>query len=289
MIDRAGDPVLEPISSGDVGDVAAFLARNLNSRMSADQWAAMIVPPWPGDAPNHGFLLRSHDRIVGVHLAFYSVRTVRGRSERFCNLGAWCVTEEYRASGLRLLRALLRQPGFTFTDLSPSGNVVEVNRRLKFRELDTATALVPNLPWPLVSRGASVSDDPVEIARTLTGRDRAIHADHAASLATRHLLLRAEGQHCYVVVRRDRRKGLPVFASVLHVGNPELFARKGRVVYRHLLREGALATLAELRVVHTRPALSMMLTSPRPKMFLSKEMRPDDIDYLYSELACVAW
>jgi hypothetical protein len=289
MTDRVGEPVLAPICPGDVREVAAFLSAHLNSRISADQWAAMIVPPWPVDAPNHGFLLRNDEGIVGVHLAFYSTRTVRGRAERFCNLGAWCVLEQHRASGLRLLRALLRQPGYTFTDLSPSGNVVEVNRRLRFRELDTATALVPNLPWPLVSRRATVTDDPTELARTLTGEDATIFADHATSLATRHLLLLADGEHCYVVARRDRRKGLPVFASLLHVGNHELFARHGRVVYRSLLAEGAVATLAELRVVGTRPALSRMLASPRPKMFLGKAMEDDDIDYMYSELACVAW
>jgi hypothetical protein len=281
-------PVLAPIRPADVVEVAGFLAAHLNGRVSAQKWAAMMVPPWPDDAPNHGFLLRTDDEgIVGVHLAFYSTRQVRGRTERFCNLGAWCVLEPHRAHGLRLLRALLRQPGLTFTDLSPSGNVVEVNRRLRFRELDTATALVPNLPW--WSRRASVSDDPAELAQTLTGADRVIHADHAGSLAARHLLLKAGGEHCYVVARRDRRKGLPVFASLLHVGNQELFARHGRVVLGHLLGEGALATLAELRVVGTRPAWSTMLATPRPKMFLSEALDESDIDYLYSELACVAW
>lgn len=289
MTAREGAPTLAPIGRDDVAEVAAFLNEHLNSRVSAEKWAAMIVPPWLCDAPNQGFLLRTDDGLVGVHLAFYSTRTVQGRPQQFCNLGAWCVLEPHRAHGLRLLRALLAQPGYTFTDLSPSGKVIEVNRRLRFRELDTATALVPNLPWPLVSRRARISDDPAVLSRTLTGLDHDVHADHANSLAVRHLLLEADGEHCYVMVRRDRRRGLPIFATVLHVGNPPLFARHGRVVFRHLLRHGALATLAELRVVGSRPALSRMLAEPRPKMFLSTSLESDDIDYMYSELACVAW
>jgi hypothetical protein len=289
MTVRAAEPVLAPIRPADVAEAAAFLSTHLNSRISPEQWAAMVVPPWPVEAPNHGFLLRTEDGVVGVHLAFYSTREVRGRVEQFCNLGAWCVLEPHRAHGLRLLRALIRQPGYTFTDLSPSGQVVDVNRRLKFRELDTATALVPNLPWPVLSRRATITDDPDELVRTLTGMDRAIHSDHASSLAAHHLLLQAEGEHCYVIARRDRRKGLPLFATLLYVGNQDLFARHGRVVFRHLLTRGALATLAELRVVGTRPAYSRMLAAPRPKMFLSKVLADDDIDYIYSELACVAW
>ncbi len=288
MPPREGVPTLAPICGDDVAEVAAFLHEHLNSRVSAEKWSAMIVPPWPCDAPNHGFLLRTDVGLVGVHLAFYSTRLVRGREQLFCNLGAWCVLEPYRVHGLRLLRALLAQRAYTFTDLSPSGKVIEVNRRLRFRELDTATALVPNLPWPLLSR-ARISCDPAVLRRTLTGLDRDIHEDHAKSIAVRHLLLQVGGEHCYVMVRRDSRRGLPVFASVLHVGNPTLFARHDRVVYRHLLRHGALATLAELRVVGRRPVLSRMLAAPRPKMFLSTALGSDDIDYLYSELSCVAW
>jgi hypothetical protein len=289
MTVRGAAPELAPIRADDVAEVGAFLSTHLNPRTSADDWAAMVVPPWPAEAPNHGFLLRADGDLVVVHLAFYSTRVVHGRVEHFCNLGAWCVLEPHRAHGLRLLRALLRQPGYTFTDLSPSGQVVDVNRRLDFHEIDTATALVPNLRWPLGSRRASVTEDPDELDRTLTGADRVIHADHAASRAVRHLLLRAGDDHCYVAVRRDRRKDLPVFASVLHVGNRALFARHGGAVFGHLLRHGALATLVELRLVEGRPAGSWMLASPRPKMFRSTALAEDDIDYMYSELACVAW
>ena len=58
---------------------------------------------------------------------------IDGRVERFCNLGAWCVLPEHRFHALRLLKALLAQDGYHFTDLSPSGNVVGLNERLGFR------------------------------------------------------------------------------------------------------------------------------------------------------------
>jgi len=80
-----------------------------------------------------------------------------------------------------------------------------------------------------------------------------------------------------------------VFASILHVGEPHLFRVGFSAVRRHLLSQGALITLTELRVVGARPAFSVMLKAPRPKMFKSLSLRPDQIDYLYSELACVAW
>ena len=145
-----------------------FLSRHLNPRLSPAEWAASIVPPWVVDSPNHGFRLVEGEELVGVHLAFYSRRLIDGTVEDFCNLGAWCVLEPHRSQGIRMLRALLAQPGYSFTDLSPSGAVVPLNQRLRFSSLDTDTVLVPArpLPWP---RRTRVIDDLDVIESRLSG------------------------------------------------------------------------------------------------------------------------
>jgi hypothetical protein len=286
----AGPVELRPITSADVHAVAAFLHAELNTRIASAEWEAAITPPWACAQPNHGFLLRTGERIVGVHLAFYSARKMEGRTERFCNLAAWCVIDEYRSLGLRLLNALLAQKGYNFTDLSPSGNVVPLNIRLKFSHLDVATALVPNLPWPFWSQRVRIISEPQEIERILRGRDLEIYRDHRRTAAVHHVVVAQDDMTCYVIFRRVRRKNLPLFASILYVGNRELFRAVANHVFRHLLfRHGIPATLAELRVVGSRPRPSIMLKSPRPKMYRSANLGPDQIDDLYSELTCVAW
>jgi hypothetical protein len=279
-----------PITHADVRQVADFLHAQLNTRVSADHWAAALDVPWDVEYPNAGFMLLDGGEVVGVQLAFYSERTIDGRRERFCNLGAWCVSPEYRFHALRLLKAALGQPGYHFTDLSPSGNVVGVNERLNFRFLDTTTALVPNLPWPNWPGRDVISSDPQLIERTLNGHELELYRDHAAAGAARHLVLIRGDDWCYVVFRKDRRKKLPLFASVLRVSNPALFRAMARQFARHLLlHHGAVVTLAEERVVGYRPRLSYVLRSPRRKMFRSPSLAPDQIDYLYSELVCVSW
>ncbi len=280
---------LLPIERGDLALVGAFLSRNLNPRLSSAEWAASIVPPWVVDSPNHGYRLVRGEELVGVHLAFYSRRSVDGEPEDFCNLGAWCVLEPYRSQGIRMLRALLAQPGYSFTDLSPSGAVVPLNRRLRFRSLDTDTVLIPArpLPWP---RRTRVIDDPDTIGAGLTGSDKAIFEDHRHAAAARHLLLRRNGRDCYVMFRRDRRKGVPAFASILHVSDQELFADSITELSRYLmLRHGVLCILGELRVIGRRPSMTVHLRTPRPKMFRSARVDAEAIDDLYSELTCVAW
>jgi hypothetical protein len=278
-----------PIERGDLAEVGEFLSQHLNPRLSPAEWAASIVPPWVVDSPNHGFRLVQGEELVGVHLAFYSQRLIDGTVEDFCNLGAWCVLEPHRSQGIRMLRTLLAQPGYSFTDLSPSGAVVPLNQRLRFSSLDTDTVLVPArpLPWP---RRTRVIDDLDVIESRLTGPDKVIFEDHRRATAARHLLLQRGDRDCYVIYRHDRRKGVPAFASILHVSDRELFADSVTELTRHLLlRHGVLCVLGELRVIGSRPRLTLRLKQPRPKMFRSSRVRADAIDYLYSELTCVAW
>ena len=177
-----GTVSVAPITADDdVRGAAEFLQVNLNQRVSADQWEYAVDVPWAVESPNAGFMLLDDDEIVGVQLAFYSERTIHGRCERFCNLGAWCVLPAYRFHSLRLLKAALGQTGYHFTDLSPSGNVVGINAKLGFRFLDTTTALVPNIPWPSWPGRDVISSDPELIERTLTGRELQIHRDHVAA------------------------------------------------------------------------------------------------------------
>lgn len=282
-----------PIRSGDLPAVGAFLHHHLNPRLSADDWAASAVPTWSAEAPNHGFLLEADGAVVGVQLAFYSEREVAGGLVRFCNLAAWCVLEPYRSHGLRLLRAALSQRGLVFTDLSPSGAVVALDERLRFQHLDTTTALVANLPGP---RRARVITDLDEIERRLHGADRTVFRDHRRARAAHHVLLETRsGEQCYVLYRRDRRRRLPLFASLLHVSDPALLRRCRHDLARHLIGRRLPFTLAELRVVGERPAGSILLRHPRPKLFrgpaasTGPTVPAEAVDSLYSELVQVAW
>lgn len=280
---------LDPITAEDVSDVARFLSTHLNQRVAPQQWSGALAVPWASEQPNHGFHLREDGEVVGAYLAYYSQRRVEGSLEKFCNLGAWCVLEEHRHRGMRLLTRLLGQEGHHFTDFSPSGNVVPLNRRLKFTDLDTTTSLVPNIPAPRRS-GVRITSAPAEFEEVLSARELELYRDHRRAAAASHLLLRSGSEHCHVVFRRDSRKGVRAFASILHASNPELFRATAGQVGSHLLtHHGVVSTLVEHRVSGGPVRRGIQLTRSRPKMFRSQSLGPEQIDYLYSELTCLAW
>ena len=279
--------LVAPIADGDVAEAAAFLHTHLNPRVDEATWAAAMRPPWHIEAPNHGFILRRDGAVLGVLLAFYSRREIDGYTVDVCNLGGWCVLPEARLRSVGMLKTALAQEGYEFTDLSPSGNVVALNRRLGFTDLDSTALLLPAVPLP-PRRGVRMVTNLVEVATHLDERNRRIFEDHRHALAARHALLVGPDGPCYVIYRRDRRRGLPAFATVLYVSDPPRFERLARRLASRLLLSGILAVLVDERV-GGRPRGSRPIAMNRPKMVRSTSVDPDRFDYLYSELVCVPW
>lgn len=277
------------ITADDADSVSAFLHEHLNRDVPADEWRKLILPPWAHRGPNHGFQLATDDgTLVGVYAAVYSSRDTASGPVAVCNLAAFCVLEGYRAHGLRLVRALLGQRDLVFTDLSPSGNVVAMNERLGFRRLDTATRLLVNLPRP-GPRRVRLTSDPAAIERVLAGRDAAIYRDHRDA-PVEHLVVQRDGAYAYLIYRRDRRKGLRLFATPLYAGGSAACLRAGwGAIQSRLLRQGLVFTLAERRILGPLGGLGFRQRSPRAKMLRGEGIAADDIDYLYSELTLVEW
>jgi hypothetical protein len=275
-----------PITDADMAAVADFLHANFNERIP---WAlSCSAVPWKVEAPNCGFMLRDGQRVVGALLALYSERLVAGRAERFCNIGTWYVLPGYRSRSISLLTALLAQEGYHFTVLTPGERSQEILAWLRFRFLDTSAAVVPNLPWPTLPGRTRISADPDVIERTLAGTELELYHDHAQALAAHHLVLIRGQDSCYVMYREVRCHNVPA-ALVLHVSNPDLFHRAVIPLTRHLLvRHRLVATLAELRIIKRKPHLSFK-RNLGPTMYRSDSLEPGQIDYLYSELACVPW
>ena len=150
-------------------------------------------------------------------------------------------------------------------------------------------SLVPNIPSP-PRRRLRVSCRSSDLLATLTPDQLERYLDHTRAAASKHLVITTPGEHCHVVFRHDRRKNVRAFASILYVSNPELFrAAAGQVAGHLLTRHRIPLTLVEHRVAGGPVRHGRQLARTRPKMFRSPTLAPEQIDYLYSELTCLAW
>lgn len=280
---------VSPIGEGDLPRVAEFLHAEFphEPRESRQTWLRALYSPWGKDQPNWGFMATDGDSVVGVYIAHYSTQQIDGRPESFCNLGVWHVVPEFRVQSLPLVRAMLGQEGYHFTDFTPAENVVAINERLGFQRLDTRGFIVPCLPWPTWPGGARLVSDPGQVERLLDGEDLQRFHDHRAAGGLRHVVIDEGGRRCYVAMRPDRHRNLPAL-TLLYVSDPELLRRHAARFARHLLLHlRAVAYIAELRLIGFRPRFGVELSEPQVRMFRSERLRPEQITYLYSEMVCV--
>jgi hypothetical protein len=212
---------------------------------------------------------------------------IRGRPERFCNITSWCVLDAYRTQSMRLAMAVVSQPGFHFTDLTPTEVVSKTLQFLKFKPMNERHAVWPNLPWPF-SRlaGVRVVTDRDRIGEVLAADDAKVFRDHRHLAWLRHAAVGRPGAYCHVVWKPNRLKGIPG-ATVLAFSDAELFLRYHRAVCAHLLRQGCLYTRVESRLLPRLPMLSRELSGYRNKVFRSDTLAAADISNLYSEIVAL--
>lgn len=278
-------PDLVPITGAELPAFCAFLHQHLDPGRSPEAFQRALSTSWGPRPPNHGFLLRAAGELVGGIGAIYAQRNLEGRLERFCNITSWCVLEPFRSQSMRLALALVGQPGYHFTDLTPTEVVAKSLQFLKFKPLDGSRTLLLNLPFadPRVRAVA----DPQAIPALLPPEVVQVYRDHQGFPWLRCLALGRPGACCLVIYKRKTFKGLPS-AEVLAVSDGGLFLRYHRAFGRRVLtREGLVTTRIESRLLPAQPPLAKHLVGYRSKMFRSDRLPGSAIDNLYSELVAL--
>ena len=281
-------PTVEPIRNEDLPGFCTFLSVNLSRERSPEEWAKAFTQSWYPSKPNNGFLIRHEGRIVGGIGAIYAERRVRGRAERFCNITSWCVLDAFRAQSMRLAMALTGQPGFHFTDLTPTEVVSKTLQFLKFKPMNERQAIWPNLPRPFAAwAGVRVITDPEQMLRVLAPEDARAYRDHCHLPWLAHLAVGRADAWCYVVWKRTRMKGV-TGAHILALSDAKAFLRDRVALGSHLLvHHGLSYTRVESRLLPRLPRLRIELSGYRNKVFKSDTLSAADMSNLYSELVAL--
>ncbi|KAA2244393.1 GNAT family N-acetyltransferase [Salinarimonas soli] len=282
-------PSLRPIDDADLPAVGVFLNRHLNAGASPERYADAFRYRWPARRPNHGFLLEENGAIVGMLGAIYSKREIRGEEHDICNLSCWCVLPDHRKQSLALLLTLVKQPGYTFVNLTPALQVLEIGKAFGFQIFEGGRYMLLNRPRFAAAPGIRVlTPETVDPAR-LDGAQ----AGHLANLRglehAQMTFVEASGAVSMIVHRRfghivaHRLPRVPAI-EILHMDLRSPFEAIWPSLADHLLRtQRRPVTVLDQRLLASRPAGALTLRGGR-KMFLSKTLGLADIDSLYTEL-----
>jgi len=274
-------PIIEPVTDATLAEFAHFLHTHLEAGRSPQEWANGLRTNWAAAQPNYGFVVRDAGQIVGGIGAYYADRIVRGQPEKFCNITSWCVLDAFRQQSMRLAMAVIGQPGFHFTDFSPTKVVGGTLKFFKFKELDERVAVILNLPG-FGTAGVQLLSKPSDIQSALSGPALKSYQDHAVFPWLNHVLVGRAGKWCHVIFKRTTFKSLPA-ATVLYLSDAKVFSACFGRLARHLLLAGMVSTHVECRFLDKVPGLYKVRSGFNRKLYLSTTLTDSDIDYLYSE------
>jgi hypothetical protein len=227
-----------------------------------------------------------HDgRLVGVFLAIYSDQYLNGLTEQFCNPHSSSVLPEFGRDARTLAAALVRQPGYHFSMLTPNRSVEAVFRYLRFKELDSRVAIFPMLLSPTRMQ---VVDQPDEISGLLSGSDLVDYDKHASLAWLRHILVTERGVARCLVTYKLRKWKRMACADMIGISDAAQFDRCLPAIRNYLLlRRRTFWGRLEERFIARPPPLSYRTFRVQPKLFLSRSLGDSDIRDLYTELVAL--
>lgn len=278
-------PKIEAIRDEDLPEFCAFLNAHLNPNVAASAWASAFCQDWGVTKPNNGFLIRDErGAIVGGIGAIYAAYPVHSKLEQFCNITSWMVLDAYRTQSMRLAMTLVSQPGFHFTDLSPTAVVEQSLRFLKFKPMNELRTVLFNLPTPHQRlAGARVVHDITRLEQVLDAASAKVYRDHRNFPWLQFCAVGQGGEHSLVVYKRATLKKLPS-AEIIGFTNPDVFLRYLPLLGCYFFSFGMVSTRVESRLLPRRPAWPHVeVGGYRNRVFRSDVLTEADIQNLYSE------
>lgn len=273
---------LQPITDRDIPAVAEFLHQHMNSRFSTEDWANGLNACWLDDAPNHGFTLKADDQIVGALCAIYSLQTVKGKKERFCNPHTWCVLEPYRSKSVPLVLSIIRQEGYQFTMFTPNKEGEQIFSYLGFKPLDRSKIILPNTPSLRRFKSSEIFCQnfpdhlPEDLARCAQ--------DHQPYPWINSFAFHSGNQYCLIFYKSAKFKKSSC-ANITYISNKDLFARCWGEIKNYLLfKRGIFFTRIDKRFLRKPPRLSFNTLEGPARFYLSDKFDESAIEYIYSEL-----
>jgi hypothetical protein len=259
---------------------------------SKKDWENLFIDHFNSGETYFGYVLLDNQIVVGFLGLIFSKRRFKHREIKFCNIGNWVVSPEYRNKSINLLFPVLKTEDCVLTNFTASPTVCKIFKTLKFNELGEQFYIIPPLPNVSFLKGINKKlsifyGDRVE--PHLVPDDLKIFKDHShPDFKCKHILFKSALGTCYIVAKRAYRKRLP-FLHIHYISNAKVFSEHidlFRMVAPFKFQVTAIIVdqrfLQEETVKHVIP---YQLQSPR---FYKSNIKNDCsdlnmIDHLYSE------
>ncbi|WP_157450223.1 hypothetical protein [Bradyrhizobium sp. ARR65] len=246
----------------------------------------LFSPVWGGDQSYFGYLMENGGEVVGFLGTLFTLRTIRGRQEPFCEIHSWYVDDIHRNNSLDLLMPVLGlRRTHTLVNYTPTEAVHQIGKKFGFEDLETELRVF--YPVPTATTNLRVLRRKWEIGGYLDPENLAIFQDHC-DVFCHHLVIldRSGSVPLYLLMKSMRRKWYEPFGRLLYASDFKHFARiAGALAWRLCIRFGWQCIVSDERWFSgTGPSgFTRVVRREVPSQFYSTKIGRDELCPVYSQ------
>ena len=234
-----------------------------------------------------GYGLFDDGKIVGFLGSIFSSKTIGDRVENFCNIHSWVVKPQYRDRSISLILPILKLKDLTLTDLSPAPKVIAILQRLGFKVLDSKLCILLPFNTDISHKTEKVrlTQEKFQILERLSEQDLKLFQDHVIYSSCNHLLIENSKDYCYVIYTVVKQAFFS-YCYIQYISNVLMFSQYSGAIRSDLARHsGTLLVVVDSRLIASiELPFSYDVPFSFPKLYKSSNLKPNQIDNLYSEL-----
>lgn len=273
----------------DLEKVYPILLEFNNPKISKQLWKKFLFSNhWKVKDCFSGAMLLEGKKVVGFLGYIFYNRLINNELEKFCNLTSWIVQKEYRIEHkMKVWEPIRELQDYTLIGLSPTNSAYKQEKKIGFVDLEDAYWIllaVGSIPKYLSTK-IEVESDYKVLENTLTPDEKKIFIDHIEFSNYQHIMVSTLEGNIYIVYKKMYRKRLP-FIKLIYISNVQLFNSHLDIIRlqlaSHLKLAGIMVEKRFLKKENIRFVIKQRFAIPN--IYMSNNLMPDDIDYLYTEL-----
>ena len=255
------------------------------AKWSIDGWRRLLSGRWSRHGDSFAVTARDRGRLVGALGLIPAERPTAAGPARVVNMTSWYLEKPYRGQGFGplMMRFAADAPDVTLTNFTSARGAEPAALKAGLATLDDARLIWRPRPR---ARRLPVERDPARMTDSLTARDRRVLADHADLPLTRALVETPDGP-CLILLSVKRKSDAHVTHEALYLGDRRAFARHARAIADSLLPPEDAVLSVDRRFAPDADAPDAVEPIPIPRYYRPGRARPEEIDYLYSEIVLV--
>ncbi len=275
---------IRPAEASERGEIADFLHQSFKAKIPLWRWQNLIAGRWSRPGDGYGVSLLDGTDLVGFLGMVHAERPAGGGPARTGNMTSWYIEKSYRGRGLALemLQLAAADPDLTVTNFSSVPHAVRLLEKAGLGPLDER-----RLIWcsGLAFDGPALRliPEPAAVPGLLSDQEVSILRDHQGLDLKTIAVEIPDAGHCLLVLWVKRKDDDYVTHEVLHLGNPDAFARHARAVAAAVLPPSGAQLSVDWRFLGEEAGADAVEEISVPRFFTPGRMAPRAVDLLYSE------